>query len=313
MNRSKIISYSLITIFIVGIAAVGYAYFIEPTRLVVNEYEIKVKNWDPAFSGLRIAAISDIHGGSNGVDAAKLRQIVETTNAQMPDIIVLLGDFVSQSSIVLPTIVDGKVSSAHKTEDIRRGLKMPIADIASGLAGFKAKYGVFVVLGNHDGWFDNAEIAAAFRSQNYTVLNGEVAEITKDGRRLRVLGLKDHLSIKNWGEFSNDAKSLLAGSQADASVLILEHSPDIAPMITGELSITDDAKLMLSGHTHGGQIWLPVLGRPVVPSSYGQKYAAGHFREADLDVFVTTGVGTSILPFRFMVPPEIAMVTVVSN
>lgn len=311
------ILYTLIAATIIGIAAVGYAYFIEPTRLVVNNYEIKVKNWDPALSGLRIAAISDIHGGSNGVDATKLRQIVETTNAQTPDIIVLLGDFVSQSSTLLPTLVDGKVSTAHKAQpsiaggtEKRRGLKISPADIASGLSGLQAKFGVFVVLGNHDGWFDNTEIAAAFRSQNYTVLDGELAEIKKDGRTLRVLGLKDHLSIKNWGDFSNDAKSLLSASEADASVLILEHSPDIAPMITSELSITDAPKLMLSGHTHGGQIWLPILGRPVVPSSYGQKYAAGHFKEADMDIFVTTGIGTSILPFRFMVPPEIAMVTV---
>lgn len=291
--------YCLTSAFVVGLGMLGYAYFIEPRRLLVNEYEVKVKNWDPAFSGLRIAAISDVHGGSNGVDQARLRQIVETTNAQSPDVVVLLGDFVSQTR--------------ERDETGRRTLKMPVSEIASGLAGFNAKYGVFVVLGNHDGWFDNSEIAAAFRSQNYKVLDGEVAEITKDGRTLRVLGLKDHLSIKNWGDFSNDAKSLLASTDGKGSVLILEHGPDIAPIITGELSITRDSKLMLSGHTHGGQVWLPILGRPVVPSSYGQRYAAGHFKEGDMDVFVTTGIGTSILPFRFMVPPEIAIVTVVNQ
>ena len=316
----KLSIYCLAAAIVVGIVLLGYAYFIEPTRLVVNEYEIKVKKWDPAFSGLRIAAISDIHGGSNGVDAAKLRQIVETTNAQSPDVIVLLGDFVSQARSEPPVVTGGETNAATNVppitiggSDRRRTLKMPVSEIASGLAGFSAKYGVFVVLGNHDGWFDNSEIATAFRSQNYTVLDGELAEITKDGHTLRVLGLKDHLSITNWGDFSNAAKSLLENSDAKGSVLILEHGPDIAPIITGDLSITDDAKLMLSGHTHGGQISLPILGRPIVPSSYGQKYAAGHFTEGDMDVFVTTGIGTSILPLRFMVPPEIAIVTVVTE
>ena len=70
---------------------------------------------------------------------------------------------------------------------------------------------------------------------------------------------------------------------------------------------------MIAGHTHGGQVWLPVLGRPIVPSSYGQKFAAGHVKDNGLDIFVTTGVGTSILPFRFMVPPEIAVLTIRSS
>ena len=67
---------------------------------------------------------------------------------------------------------------------------------------------------------------------------------------------------------------------------------------------------MFAGHTHGGQLWLPVFGYPAIPSSYGQKYAAGHVRDFGVDMFVTTGTGTSILPFRFLVPPEIAVITI---
>ena len=90
----------------------------------------------------------------------------------------------------------------------------------------------------------------------------------------------------------------------------MEHSPDILPIITGEMSISKDLKLILAGHTHGGQVWLPLIGSPVIPSSYGQKYAFGHIKENDVDMFVTTGIGTSILPFRFLVPPEIAVLTI---
>jgi predicted MPP superfamily phosphohydrolase len=82
------------------------------------------------------------------------------------------------------------------------------------------------------------------------------------------------------------------------------------PVITGQFSISKDLKLILAGHTHGGQIWFPIIGSPIVPSGYGQKYAFGHVRDYDMDMFVTTGIGTSILPFRFLVPPEIAVLTI---
>ncbi|HYJ92153.1 MAG TPA: hypothetical protein VEV84_12645, partial [Pyrinomonadaceae bacterium] len=80
-----------------------------------------------------------------------------------------------------------------------------------------------------------------------------------------------------------------------------------------DLLISPDLKLMLAAHTHGGQVWLPLIGSPIVPSSYGQKYAYGHVQENGVDMFVTPGIGTSILPFRFMVPPEIAVLTIKSD
>ncbi len=81
-------------------------------------------------------------------------------------------------------------------------------------------------------------------------------------------------------------------------------------MITGKNSISPELRVVLAAHTHGGQVWLPIFGTPVVPSSYGQKYSYGHIRENGTDMFVTTGIGTSILPLRFMMPPEIAIVTI---
>ena len=96
-------------------------------------------------------------------------------------------------------------------------------------------------------------------------------------------------------------------------LIVLEHSPDVFPWITQEYPISKDLKLFLAAHTHGGQVWFPVLGSLVVPSSYGQKYAYGHIKENDVDMFVTTGIGTSILPIRFLVPPEIAVLTIESE
>lgn len=275
---------------------IAYAYFIEPNRLVVNQYELRIKDWNRAFDGLRVALIADFHAGSNGIDEEKLREIVSMTNEQGVDAVFLLGDYVSRQP------------------DDHSALRMEPAVVAENLKGLRAKFGVFVILGNHDEAYGASAIAAEFERVGYNVLNGELAEIKENGgQKVRILGLKDHTNIGVWKYFSDDAKKLLAATEGTGDVIVLEHSPDVLPIITGELSISRDLKLMFAAHTHGGQVWLPVIGAPVVPSSYGQKFARGHLKDAGLDVFVTSGVGTSIIPVRFMVTPEIAVVTIRSE
>lgn len=297
-RQTKRLIVSVVGVVILGLLALAYSYFIEPQRLVVNATDVKVQKWNKAFDGLKIVAIADIHGGSNGVDDVKLRRVVERANAQDADLIVLLGDYVSQTG---PRGNDGK-----------RALRMPVRTIAENLSGFRARLGVFAVLGNHDGWHDDGEIADELNSHGIKVLNGEVATVQLNGATLRILGLKDQLKIDRWETFNAEARALLAPTEGMGDVLVLEHSPDVAPIVTDNIPISRDLRLMISGHTHGGQVWLPVLGRPIVPSGYGQKFAAGHVRDNGLDIFITTGIGTSNLPFRFMVPPEIAVLTITS-
>ena len=296
---AKPIKITLATFVAAFLLLLAYAYFVEPRKLVINAQELPVRSLDPAFDGLKIAAIGDIHGGSNYVTEDRIREVVRLTNEQQPDLIVLLGDYVTQGYSLGST--GGK-----------RKLKMPMETIADALSGLRARFGVYAVLGNHDGWYNDDIIAREMKRAGITVLQNEVVTINVNGKDLRLLGLKDHLELApRWTQVSADTKPLIAGGEGQ--IILLEHSPDILPTVTGDLSISPDLRLILAAHTHGGQVWLPIIGAPIVASSYGQKYRAGHIRENGVDMFVTTGIGTSVLPFRFLVPPEIAVLTLRSE
>ena len=274
-----------------GISCLFYAYFIEPNRLVVRNRDIVINGWDPAFDGFRIVAVSDIHGGSNGGSAANIRHLVETVNKQRADIVVLLGDFVSY-------------------DRSRQMVKMPITEIAGYLSEMRAKYGVFAVLGNHDGWYEDEKVASELRTAGITILKDEMATVSLNTHKLRIFGIRDHFEMGSWRKFDSDLREKLSNSEQEGGILVLEHSPDVFPVINEFNTFGEDFKLMIAGHTHGGQVWLPIIGSPIVPSSYGQKYNYGHIIENGRHLFVTTGTGTSILPMRFLMPPEVVVLTI---
>lgn len=285
----------------VGIIALlmAYGHFIEPHRLVINHVSVPIDGLDPAFEGLRIVAISDIHGGSHGVDEARIRQIVEEINKLDADVVVILGDFVSQ--------VDENRLIAE------RSLRMPISTIAANLRGIKSKDGVLAVLGNHDGWHGNEEIGAELTTAGITVLQNEIAVVERYGKKLRIFGMRDHLHMGTWATFQNDMHRAIASFDQTGDLIVLQHSPDVFDAVNGMNTFGHSFKLMIAGHTHGGQVRFPVIGSPIVPSSFGQKYTSGLIREKNKTLFVTTGIGMSILPFRFMVPPEIAVLTLIQK
>jgi len=289
MKRLRIKFYVLL---LGSLAAIGlgiWAFVIEPDQLIVKNYELKVQNWSPKLDGFRIVAISDIHGGANFIGQEKIRRVVAEANAQDADIIVLLGDYVSTGFFN------------------RQAIQMPIETVAENLQGLRAKHGVYAVLGNKDGNYGDVVVRAELEKNGIKVLENEIAGIEKNGEKLFVFGLKDHLKINTWADFSTELKQVLSKNEENGNIIVLEHSPDVLPIITGDLLISENLRLILSGHTHGGQCRFPLVGAPFVPSSYGQKYASGHIRENDVDMFVTTGIGTSILPVRFSIPPEISV------
>ena len=263
-------------------AAGVYAFWWEPSQLVVTRSEIVLPSQHAIGTPLRIAALSDIHVGSPYITLDKLRSVVERTNAERPDAVVLLGDFV----------ING----------VKGGTPTEPEAFAGILGGFRAPLGVFAVLGNHD-WREGRgpRIAEALRAQRIHVLLDQAVRIERDHRPLWFVGFEDL-----WRRNPNP-KAAVGLVRDDALVFALTHNPDIFPEVPARVALT------IAGHTHGGQVDLPFLGRLKVPSWYGTRYAAGHIVEGGRHLFVTTGIGTSIIPVRFRVPPEIAIITVRSD
>lgn len=279
--RKKAIILSIIAALVLSLVFVGiWTFFIEPNRLVVNEETIQIENWPAGADKIRIAVLSDLHVGSAYIDEAKLQLIVSKVNQAQPDLIVLLGDF----------IADGYGSITVEPEIIAENLK-----------GLRAPLGVFAVLGNHDWWYNGERVKRALEGVQIRVLENDVARLERNNQTIWLAGLGDLWTSKP------DVNGTLA-KIADASpIIVLTHNPDVFPQIPSSVALT------LAGHTHGGQVCLPFIGRPQVPSDFGQRYAAGHIVENNHHLFVTTGIGTSIYPVRFRVPPEIVILTVTSS
>jgi predicted MPP superfamily phosphohydrolase len=252
-------------------------FWLEPASLLVVEQRLDLP-W-PAQQPLRIAVLTDLHVGSPFNGLAKLRAAVARTNAARPDIVCILGDLVIQG--------------------VAGGRFVPPEAIASELSALRAPAGVLAVLGNHDAWLDHDRVRRAVEHAGIRVLDDTAARVETPAGPVWVAGVSDL-----WTR-PHDIDAALAHVRADgAPVLLLTHNPDIFPDIPNRVTLT------LAGHTHGGQVRFPFLGAPIVPSRFGQRFAAGHVVEGGRHLFVATGIGTSILPVRFRVPPAVTLLTV---
>jgi hypothetical protein len=168
------------------------------------------------------------------------------------------------------------------------------------MAGIRAPLGVVAVLGNHDWWFDGDRVRKALEEGGIAVLENETARLERKGAALWLVGLADL-----WTRTPRITEALTS-VPAGEPVLLLTHSPDVFPDVPSLVRLT------LAGHTHGGQVRLPLFGAPIVPSRFGQRYAAGLIEDEGRLLFVTPGIGTSIIPVRFGVPPEVSLLTLVA-
>ena len=257
------------------------AFVVEPSSLEVHRDTLALPGWPATHAPLNVALLADLHTGAPWQGLDELRRIVDTTNALRPDLVLLLGDYV----------IHGVIGGAF----------VPPEESAPLLGRLVAPLGVFAVLGNHDHWFDADRMRAALESAGITVLEDRARRIERPGGDFWLVGLKDY-----W-EDDRDLPGAIAPLTDELPALAFTHNPDMFATLPGRFA------LVLAGHTHGGQVDLPLLGRPIVPSHYGQRYASGHIVEQGRHLFVTTGIGTSILPVRFGVPPEIVLLTLRSE
>jgi predicted MPP superfamily phosphohydrolase len=254
-----------------------WAFWLEPASLTIRRQTIRIPNWHPEHQDLRVAVLTDLHVGSPHAGLDKLKAVVTRTNEEGPDLVIILGDLVIQE------VVGGRFIEPEL--------------IAGVLGGLRAPMGVFAVLGNHDWWLDGHRVTAALQRAGIRVLENDAAVVQRGGRTFWVVGIADLWTRKP------DIAGSLGQTDGTNPVILITHNPDIFPDVPAVVSLT------LAGHTHGGQVNLPFVGRPIVPSDFGQRYAMGHIVEDGRHLFVSGGVGTSILPVRFRVPPEVVILT----
>lgn len=261
----------------ITVCTAGHAWRIAPYRLRYPEIDMPLRGLAPSFAGMRIAQVSDLHAGRS-TPLSFIASAVEELNRMAPDIVVLTGDFVSHS-------------------------RRHVVELCEVLARLRSR--AFAVLGNHDysetleTWASD-EVARALEAglsaAGITVLRNSAVAIQHDDGRLWLVGLDDI-----WTDTFDPAAAFSAVS-VDEPVIALAHNPDslyaLAPF---------GPQWILAGHTHGGQIRLPLLGAMVLPLE-NKHLVAGHFRLGQTRMYVTTGLGARIM-VRFRCPPEVPVFT----
>lgn len=260
----------------------AYAAGIEPfLRLSVAAHDVRPAGWPPGLR-LRVAALADLHAGAPLLDEARIEAIVAAANALDPDVTVLLGDYGAASRFVTRVL--------------------PHRDVARRLAALRARHGVFAVTGNHDWWEDEAARAGGMPAIGRALEAAGIPVLANASLRagpVTIAGVHSSWAF-SVGHGAEDLAAALSG--AAGPTLLLAHEPDLFPEVPRGVALT------LSGHTHGGQVRL--LGwSPIVPSRYGNRYAWGHVEEAGRHLVVSGGLGTTRVPVRLGVPPEITLVT----
>ena len=264
---------TIILLLVCGIVA--WAFFIEPNRLVVRHETLELPRWPSGLSGVKIAVLSDIHAGSAFIDERKLRLIVDRTNQLQPDLIVILGDYIAGNG--------------------RGSRRMEPEVFAPILKNLHAPFGVYSVLGNHDWWYNGTKVRTVLEANGVKVLDNEVLKITVRDNSVWLVGLADL-----WTR-PQHIDEVIAQVPEGEPIIALTHNPDIFPQVPSRVN------LVLAGHTHGGQVRFPLIGSVVESSRYGERFEKGHVVENGHDLYVTSGIGTSIVPVRFGVPPEIVL------
>jgi len=239
-------------------------------KLSVTNQRIELRDLPDAFESLRIAQLSDIHH-SETYSEEQIQRAIDQTNDLSPDMVVLTGDYITATRRYVPTVT-----------------KM--------LGALRAVHGTFAILGNHDFWVDAEWITRSLQKTGIEVLRNASTTITSKSDAIKLAGVDDL-----WMRQS-DLKRAMKGTRSNETRILLSHNPEILPE-----AVDRKVDLVLSGHTHGGQVALPVIGAPHMNSYYNGKTIAGHAIEGGTQIYVNRGLGTVFAPVRLHCPPEITV------
>jgi len=265
-----------------GLGALGgYGLWVEPRWLRVRRLRLPLRGLPPALVGLKVAHLTDLHLG-RFTSAGYLSGVIERCNTLRPDLVLLTGDFVHGSPCFIP-------------------------GAARIVGGLEPRLGTLAVRGNHDHWEGAERSRRALRGAGVRLVENRCVWV--DGRRLSDRALPGALCVGGVGDLWEgrvDLDAALGGVDPETPRLLLAHNPDFAETARARRS-PHRIDLMLAGHTHGGQVRLLGAGSLISPSRHGSKYDGGFVEGPRFRVFVSVGVGTSILPVRFRVRPEIVL------
>jgi predicted MPP superfamily phosphohydrolase len=268
---------------LVGSGTAAYATGVEPNSLVVTSYRPLLPRW-PAGRPLSLSVIADLHAGGPNMAVPHIRRVVDTANELKSDVTVLLGDYIATHPFV--------------TEHV------PLNVWAGELGRLRAPLGVWAVMGNHDWWFGIAKVRRALADAGIPVLENRAVRLGQNGHSFWLAGLGDQLAHRlGRGRFKgvDDLPGTLSRVDTNDPVILLAHEPEIFPTVPEGVALT------LAGHTHGGQVRVPVVSERLI-RSYRTRFAYGHITERRRHMIVSGGLGTSIVPVRLGVPPEIVRV-----
>lgn len=256
---------------LVGVSATAaYSRLIEPYSYWISETDIFIRDLPQRFEGFRITQLTDIHHSRIlGID--EVRRVVALAQQTKPDMFVLTGDY----------------STSYRRY---------IEPCAEALSGLSAPEGVWAVLGNHDHYTDPELTTRALRRNRIVVLDNAHTTLQRGPDSLQLSGIDD------WTWNAVDWVRAFSGLKSSVPTILLSHQPTVL-----DLEQTRKVALILSGHTHGGQVKLPWLGAPARFATNDLKYARGLFRSGDTQLYVSNGTGVIGLPVRFGVRPEITV------
>ena len=250
-----------------------WGFLIEPTILKTRHHTIEIKKIQN--DNIRIVFLSDIHFAGEHVNKKRVESIVQKINNLQPDLILFGGDF-----------IDGHQPRISVSRRFHEDVDLSFA----ALKGLSASMGVYSVMGNHDVWYDAAYVKEKLIGSDIVVLDNSHIKLD---RNLCLVGYADDMT-----QIPSETAS--KGCTNDELIISIMHSPD-------SLEVLDRSNLVLAGHTHGGQINLPFIGRRITSTRSGISYAYGLKIYKGIPVYITSGIGTSILPARFRSAPEIVI------